>query len=191
MDKKELQKKLNDIKAQIKANSKDAHFADTLIEELLTTKARIGVEPIELNVGKRLDAFAGETFEMVKTDRGALYHEYGGYSVFVDNRNTALYETLCDLIDNKEEYNKLEGEEKERLESHIQAISYCLGVPKICFTDAEFTYDIATRVVQFIRSKYEEAMQQPLQEETVELDREFEDATLALEAIKDEIKNEQ
>lgn len=191
MDKKELQKKLNDIKSQIKANSKDTHFADTLINELLTTKARIGVEPIELNVGKRLDALAGKTFEMVKTDRGALYHEYGGYSVFVDNRNTALYETLCDLIDNKEEYNKLEGEEKERLELHIQAVAYCLGVPKICFNDAEFTYDIATRVVQFNRSKYEEAMQQPLQEETVELDREFEDATLALETIKDEIKNEQ
>lgn len=185
MDKKELQKKLNDIKSQIKANSKDAHFADTLINELLTTKAKIGVEPIELNVGKRIDAFSGETFEIVKTDRGAMYHEFGGYTVFVENRNNvSLYQTLCEYIDNKDKFAEMEGEEKEQFELQTQAVAYCLGVPKYCFSDATFFYELATYIVEFIRQQYEMLLDEPLQEETIEEDREFEDAAIAFEEMK-------
>lgn len=191
MDKKELQKKLNDIKAQIKANSKDVHFAETLIEELIATKSKIGVEPIELNVGKKIDSFSGETFELVKTNRGILYNEFGHYAIFVEPTQRALYETLLDFIEHKDEFYELKGEEKEQFDLHLSAIGYCLSLPKFVFSDPAFTYNTASNVVQFLRAQYDKLMNEPLQEETIEQDMEFEEATLAIENIKEEIKKEQ
>lgn len=191
MDKKELQKKLNDIKTQIKANSKDVHFAETLIEELITTKSKIGVEPIELNVGKKIDSFSGETFELVKTNRGILYNEFGHYAIFVEPTQRALYETLLDFIEHKDEFYELKGEEKEQFDLHLSAIGYCLSLPKFVFSDPAFTYTTASNVVQFLKSQYEQLMNEPLQEEMIEQDRGFEEATLAIENIKEELKKEQ
>ena len=188
-NKDELSKSLKEVKAQIKANSKDAHFAETLVDKLLAIKSEMSVEPIELNVGKRIDGWKGETFEIVKTDRGCLYHEYGGYSIFVTfDNNTALYRTLCDYVDNRIVYETLDDEEKERYELTLQAVAYCLSVPKFCFTDAEFTFDLASMVVKFLREQYEKYIDEPLQEETVKEDKEFEQAVKAVENIKDIVK---
>lgn len=188
-NKDELSKSLKEVKAQIKANSKDAHFAETLVDKLLAIKSEISVEPIELNVGKRIDGWKGETFEIVKTDRGCLYHEYGGYSIFVTfDNNTALYRTLCDYVDNRRVYETLDEEEKERYELTLQAVAYCLSVPKFCFTDAEFTFDLASMVVKFLREQYEKYIDEPLQEETVKEDKEFEQAVKAVENIKEIVK---
>lgn len=188
-NKDELSKSLKEVKAQIKANSKDAHFAESLVDKLLAIKSEMSVEPIELNVGKRIDGWKGETFEIVKTDRGCLYHEYGGYSIFVTfDNNTALYRTLCDYVDNRRVYETLEEEEKERYELTLQAVAYCLSVPKFCFTDAEFTFDLASMVVKFLREQYEKYIDEPLQEETIKEDKEFEQAVKAVENIKDIVK---
>lgn len=188
-NKNELSKSLKEVKAQIKANSKDAHFAETLVDKLLAIKSEMSIEPIELNVGKRIDGWKGETFEIVKTDRGCLYHEYGGYSIFVTfDNNTALYRTLCDYVDNRRVYETLDEEEKERYELTLQAVAYCLSVPKFCFTDAEFTFDLASMVVKFLREQYEKYIDEPLQEETVKEDKEFEQAVKAVENIKEIVK---
>lgn len=184
-----LHEKIRSLKKQIETNSKDAHFAKVLVDELLSTKAQLCIEPIELNVGKKVDEFKGETFTIVKTDRGCLYHEYGGYNIFVTPNQTALYTTLVDYVDNKDTYFELKGEEKEIFELNMSAIAYCLSVPKFCFSDVEFTYDIATKVIQFLTKSYEKAMEEPLQEETIEEDEQFKEATLGLENIKEEIKN--
>ena len=188
-NKDELSKSLKEVKAQIKANSKDAHFAETLVDKLLAIKSEMSVEPIELNVGKRIDGWKGETFEIVKTDRGCLYHEYGGYSIFVTfDNNTALYRTLCDYVDNRRTYETLDEEEKARYELTLQAVAYCLSVPKFCFTDAEFTFDLASMVVKFLREQYEKYIDEPLQDETVKEDKEFEQAVKAVENIKEIVK---
>lgn len=185
----ELNKKIKDLKSKLVSVSKDAHFAETLVDELLSTKAQLCVEPIELNVGKKVDDFKGETFEVVKTDRGCLYHEYGGYSIFVTPAQNALYTTLVDYVDNKEVYSNLDGEEKEIFELNMSAIAYCLSVPKFCFADIDFTYEIASKVIQYLTDSYKKAMEEPLQEETIEEDEQFKEATLGLENIKKEIEN--
>lgn len=190
-DKVELKKKIDEIKAQIKANSKDAHFADTLTNELLSLKGQLDVEPLELNVGKRIDHFSGNAFEIVKTDRGIMYHEFGGYTIFTTPTNEALYVMLADYVDNKDEYKKLDGEEKEIFDLNLSAIAYCLTVPKFAFSNVDFTYDIAEKVIQFLNNSFEEAMNADLQEETITEDEQFKQATLALEDIKEQIKKEQ
>ena len=191
IDKVELKKKIDEIKAQIKANSKDAHFADTLTNELLSLKGQLDVEPLELNVGKRIDDFSGNAFEIVKTDRGIMYHEFGGYTIFTTPANEALYVMLADYVDNKDEYKKLDGEEKEIFDLNLSVIAHCLTVPKYAFVDVDFTYDISEKIINFLKSSFEKAMNADLQEETIAEDEQFKQATLALEDIKEQIKKEQ
>ena len=184
MDKKVLKERLDDIVNQIKTNSKDVHFADKLIGDLLSTKGQMMVEPTALDCGKTVDEYKGETFRVTLTDRGVLYHEYGGYSVFATPNARALYETLEDMVVNKEKYASATDEEKENIELSMSAIGYCLAVPKIAFGDADLMFEIAKMVIEYIRGKYEELMSEPLQDETISEDAEFKEATLALEELK-------
>lgn len=150
------------------------------------------VEPILLDCGKAIEGkvFKGETFELTKTNKGILYHVFGGYSIFVTPNNVALYETLDDLIEHQESYNKFEGKEREDFELNLSCIAYILNVPLFSFSSAEFSFSIATQVIQFLQKTYDEAMQQPLQEETVQEDQEFKDAVLGMENIKEALNEE-
>ena len=157
-----------------------------------TKKVEKVVEPIVLDCGKAIEGkvFKGETFELSKTNKGICYHIFGGYSIFVTQNNIALYETLDDLIENQEVYNKLTGQEREDFDLHLSALTYVLDVPLFAFSNAEFTYDIAEKVVKFLQKTYDDAMAQPLQEETVQEDQEFKDAVLGLEEVKEALKEE-
>lgn len=189
MDKKILKERLDDLVKQIKVNSKDAHFADKLIGDLLSVKGQMGVEPIALDCGKEVDEWRGETFRITLTDRGVLYHEYGGYSVFVTPNNTALYDVLADLVENKDEYAELEGEKKENFESLLAIIAYNVSLPRIAFMDKDFPQEIALKTIEFLRKMYDDLMNKELQEETPNEDANFKEATLALEDLKEAAKD--
>lgn len=189
MDKKILKERLNDLVKQIKVNSKDAHFADKLIGDLLSVKGQMGVEPIALDCGKEEDEWRGETFRITLTDKGVLYHEYGGYSVFVTPNNVALYDVLSDLVINKDEYAELEGERKENFDSLLSIIAYNVSLPRIAFLDKDFPQEIALKTIEFLRNMYEDLMNKELQDETPKEDAEFKEATLALEDLKEAAKD--
>ncbi len=189
MDKKVLKERLADVKKQLRTNAKDVHFFDKLIDEALSLKGQMGVEPIALDCGKETDEWAGRTFRITLTDKGALYHEYGGYSVFVTPTNTALYAVLSDLVVNKESYAKLEGEEKENFESLLTIVAYNLSLPRVSFMDREFPQEIALRTMEFLKKLYEGLMSEELKEETVEKDREFRNTMEALDTVKEAIES--
>ena len=190
MDKKELKERLNEVKNQLRANAKDVHFFDRLIDEALSLKGQMGVDPIALDCGKEEDEWKGETFRITLTNKGVLYHEYGGYSVFVTPNNEALYNALADLVINKDEYANLEGESKENFEALLTIIAYNLSLPRISFLDREFPQEIAIRTMEFIRKMYDDLMNKELQEETPKEDAEFKAATEALEELKEGLKEE-
>jgi len=150
------------------------------------------VEPVVLDCGKAIEGkvFKGETFELSKTNKGICYHVFGGYSIFVTPNNVALYETLDYLIENQETYNQLTGKEREDFDLNLSAISYVLDIPLFAFSNAEFTFDLASKVVNFLQKVYDEAMNAPLQEETVQEDQEFKDAVLGMENIKEALNEE-
>lgn len=150
------------------------------------------VEPVPFEFGKMTgDSFSGETFEIIKTTRGIVYKTFGGYSIFVTPNNVALYQTLDDLIVNKDEFSNLVGKDKSDFELSLSAIAYVLNVPLITFTDAAFTFEMAQKVIEFLNNKYEEALNAPLQEETFEENQMFEDAVKGLETIKETLKEEE
>ena len=148
------------------------------------------VEPIVLEMGKAIDGktWKGDTFELTKTTHGILYHVYGGYSIFVTPNNVALYETLDDLIEHQDAYSKFTGKEKEDFELNLSCIAYILNVPLFSFSSAEFSFSIATQVIQFLQKTYDEAMKEPLKDETPVEDLQFKEAVLGLEDVQKALK---
>lgn len=191
MDKKILKERLADVKKQLRTNAKDVHFFDKLIDEALSLKGQMGVDPIALDCGKEEDEWAGDTFRITLTNKGVLYHEYGGYSVFVTPNNTSLYDVLSDLVVNKDEYAKLEGEQAENFKALLTIIAYNLSIPRISFMDKDFPQEIAIKTMQFLQKMYEDLANKELQEETPKEDAQFKEATMAIEEINETIKNEE
>lgn len=150
------------------------------------------VEPIVLDCGKPIEGkvFKGDKFEITKTNKGICYHVYGGYSIFVTPNNTALYQTLDDLIENQDEYASLEGEKRDIFELNLSAIGYVLNLPLFAFINEEFMFDIASMVIAFLQKRYDELTNVPLQEETVDEDLQFKDTALAIEELQKNLKEE-
>ena len=145
-----------------------------------------------LYCGRPIDGqvFKGETFEIQKTERGILYHCYGGYSIFVTPNNKALYQTLNEFIDIETGVVKLNEEESKDFELATSAITYILNAPRIAFSDQGFTFDLATFLVQYLQQIADEAENAPLQYENAEENSQFEEAMVALEELKKDIENE-
>lgn len=192
MERSELKEKLSELKKKIKANSKEAKFATQLVEELLLTQRMIDKEPLHTyDLGAEIDRLEGQTFYIAKHEKGALYHVYNSYDLVVQPSQLALYDTLVSLVENKEANAKLVGEEKENFENYMSVVSYVLSTPAYALSSAELSAEIATVIVKHLNKVYDKLMNQPLQEETPKEDQEFKEATLAVEEVKEALKDEQ
>ena len=96
----QLQQKLKEVKAKIKTNSKDAHFAEALIEELVGLQKQADIEPVELIVPS---AEVEHTYQiddvttLIKTAKGYLY-KHGNLSyIWVPFGLNTLWKTLNEL----------------------------------------------------------------------------------------------
>lgn len=154
------------------------------VKEEIKKVEDVKVLPIP-QLGKELDRFNGETFYIALHENGVLYHVYNSMDLIIRPNMTSGYETLADLVKNKEEYSKFTGKEKEAFELNMSAIAYILDMPLFCFSDASFCFDIASKIIEFLQRSFDKAMSMPLQEETVKEDIEFKEATLAIENIKE------
>ena len=192
MERSELKEKLSELKKKIKANSKEAKFATQLVEELLLTQRMIDKEPLHTyDLGAEIDRLEGQTFYIAKHEKGALYHVYNSYDLVVQPSQLALYDTLVSLVENKEANAKLVGEEKENFENYMNIVSYVLSVPAYALGNGKLSVEIATLVVKHMNETFKKLMNQPLQEETPKEDQEFKEATLAVEEVKEALKDEQ
>lgn len=192
MERSELKEKLSELKKKIKANSKEAKFATQLVEELLLTQRMIDKEPLHTyDLGAEIDRLEGQTFYIAKHEKGALYHVYNSFDLVVQPSQLALYETLVSLVENKEANAKLVGEEKENFENYMNIVGYVLAVPAYALGDGKLSVEIATLVVKHMNETYKKLMNQPLQEETPKEDQGFKEATLAVEEVKEALKDEQ
>lgn len=191
MDKNTHKEKIKSLCAQIKTNSKDVRFAETLLFELLSEQKQLDHQPLPIDdLGAEIGRYKGETFYIAKHEKGALYHVYNSIYITVPLSQTALYETLVSIVDDQEENTKLEGDKKQFYESYMSAVGLVLAAPTYVFTDVELCFDIATRLVTFLRESYEKAIATPLQPETVEKDEAFKEAYITTEAVKDVLKDE-
>lgn len=188
MDKNELKDKLEEVKNLIKTNSKDAHYAETLISELLSVHGQLKHEPTLVHVPlKDIEKEAdGETFIMATTKDGkAIYHTRGGYTVIADSNYSSLFYTIYNLIDYINGTVELDEETSEILKGDTIATSYILSLPIFVMDDFEYKVQLFDNLVGYLNKKVAEA-EQELQEETPEENREFQNAVEALETLKAE-----
>lgn len=191
MEKELLKSKLNELKAKIKTNSKDAHFADTLLDELLSVKGQIDVEPTlaYVPINDIVDKLEGDTFTMAVLKNGdAVYHLKGGYTIVADGaRMYGLAQTIKNHIDDSKTYDTLSDEQREMYDIDSSATTYILNCPTFAFSDQTMKYDIATTIIKRLNAIYETALNADLQAEDKVADAEFENAAIALENIKSEL----
>lgn len=191
MNKEDLKKRLEETKAKIKSNSKDAHFADALISDLLSLKGQLEHEPtlVHIAIDDIADSFDGEHFEMAVTKDGtAIYRTRGGYTLIADPRIVGLNATIQGFIAISKPGAPIPDDEKELLDLELNANAHVLNIPMIAFGDSAFKFDLATMVVKYLRETYENAINAPLQEEDKEADRVYEEGVKASINISDELK---
>lgn len=194
MEKKELKKKISELEKMLISNSKDAHWCKTALYEYKSLVGQLKHEPTLVhipleNVAKQIQ---GETYSMTLCNDGtAVYHTFGGYTL-IANHTLGLAQCIAEYVNNQSE--TLSEEELKLLELDLSAFAYVMNAPLLCATDMDLKYDVATKVVQFLKSKTEEIMNADLKEETqddIERNELFKNASIALEEIKDELKKEE
>lgn len=193
MDKKELKDKLEELKKQIKANSKDAHYADTLISEFMSVHGQLKHEPtlVHIPLDSVVDSTESDTFTMSITKDGkAVYHTRGGYTVITDATYHSLFETMQSTVDFLNGKVELDDEGREIMENDVIATTYVLNTPMYAMGDYEFKYKLANDSIEYLKSKFEEAENAELQEETPEENRAFQDAVEGLETVKEALNEE-
>lgn len=147
------------------------------------------VLPIPM-LGKELGRFDGKTFYIAEHEYGVLYHVYNSMDLIIRPSQTATYSTLVDLIHSQDEVAKFSEEEMERYESYVYAVAYCLGMPLLCFCDAEFMFNTAKSAIDFLYKLQKEVEDAQLQEETPKENEEFKNAAIAVETIKEAVEEE-
>lgn len=191
MDKKEIKAKIDEVKAQIKANSKDAHFAEKLIGDLLSLKGQYEHQPTMVNVAMDdiVDTLEGNTFTIYKTKSGDTgFHLKAGYDIVVRPTVESLNKSLASFVDYQKDIEKLSEEEQEYYKSDLLATQFCLTIPMYAFADMDFKFKVANMFMDYMRKVQTDLLDNvELQEETPEENKRFEEAAKGLEEIKSQL----
>lgn len=191
MDKKELKDKLNEVERVIKANSKDAHYAETLINELKSLYRQIKHEPtlVHIPLDNVIEEAKGDTFTMSRTKDGkVIYHTYGGYTIIAESSYSSLAGTINASIDYLNGNVELEDDQKEIMDNDILATTYLLNLPMFAMGDYEFKYKLASETIDYLTQKIKESEEAELQEETFAENKEFENAVKGLADVQEALK---
>lgn len=193
-EKRELYLKIEELKDKIVGLTAEENTARELIRELLETKAQIDNTPLILNMGEvdneSEDVFRADEYEVIKTDRGILYHEYGGYSIFVAPNNKIIYDILSIFLEERADEDGISEEEKKDRKERNDALSFTLGIPRLAFIDVDTTIALTTCLVENIERAVANSMDAPLQDDDIEANEEFRENALELERMKKELKEE-
>ena len=191
MDRSEIKAKIEEVKAQLKSNSKDAHFAEKLIGDLLSLKGQYEHQPTMVHVAMDdiLGTLEGNTFTIYKTKSGDTgFHLKAGYDIVVRPTVESMNQSLATFVDYQKEMDSLSEKEREWYEQDLIATQFCLTIPMYAFADMDFKYKVANMFADYmleIQNKLLDNVE--LQDETPEENKAFEQATMGLETIKSEL----
>jgi hypothetical protein len=191
MKRDEIRAKIEEVKAQLKSNSKDAHFAEKLIGDLLSLKGQYEHQPTMVHVAMDdiLGTLEGNTFTIYKTKSGDTgFHLKAGYDIVVRPTVESLNKSLASFVDYQKDIEKLSEEERERYEQDLVATQFCLTIPMYAFADMDFKYKVANMFADYMLKIQHKLLDNVvLQNETPEENKTFEQATMGLETIKSEL----
>lgn len=188
----DIDAKLEEVKAKIKSNSKDAHFADTLIDELVSLKGQKNHQPMYLSIPEKdvIKTYDYDSFSISNCKGGILFHAKGGYDAYVTPRMKALYEHLALIIDMKERYDELSEEDKENYNSLFSATTMILQIPIFATITPKCFFGIASEALIRLDEATKELLKQPLGEDNPFANAEFDNMVAATEELKKMGKDE-
>lgn len=127
MEKESRKQRIDTLKKQIAANSKDAEWAKKMLHELITLQRQEDVVPMELGVpvSEVKDTADADSFKVIKTTRGYLFQTRGGaLSTFVESK----YNSVCSMLDTLM-YLVKKDKREEFEDSYLDCISYVMQAP--------------------------------------------------------------
>ena len=198
-----LQKKLLEKTKQLVAISKDAHFAESLIEDILSLKAQMCIEATELYVREKdvievLD-FDSVCFKVCTT--GILFHAKSGYTTWIEPRCRALFGEIVEMLKAKkenlalseEERKNFDAEELDMREQFFNAWVHTLEMPVAASVSPKILFETATAFLKSFREETDRMLKQPLHEENVQdlIDNSnVQQAEVLLDGIAEQMKEE-
>ena len=198
-----LQKKLLEKTKQLTAISKDPHFAESLIEDILSLKAQMCVEATELYVREKdvievLD-FDSVCFKVCTT--GILFHAKSGYTTWIEPRCRALFGEIVEMLKAKkenlalseEERKNFDAEELDMREQFFNAWVHTLEMPVAASVSPKILFETATAFLKSFREETDRMPKQPLHEENVQdlIDNSnVQQAEVLLDGIAEQMKAE-
>lgn len=188
-NKKQVLSEIENTINQIKTNSKDAKFADKLIDKLLSLKGQYDVEPTRLYVPEKnvIKEYDNDNLRIVKCKDCIIWQHKGGFTFVVKPTMRALYEYLDGMLAMKDRYDELKDDEKQLYDVSYFGMSLILQTPMFAVADDEFFVDLATFVGDGVKKVSEKLLNQPLQEETPIENAEFEtNMEVANELLKED-----
>ena len=163
---------------QLVAISKDPHFAESLIEDILNLKAQMCVEATELYVREKdvievLD-FDSVCFKVCTT--GILFHAKSGYTTWIEPRCRALFGEIVEMLKAKkeilalteEERKNFDAEELDMREQFFNAWVHTLEMPVAASVSPKILFETATAFLKSFREETDRMLKQPLHEENVQ-----------------------
>ena len=189
MDKKVLNERLNELIRQIRLNSKDAHFAEKLTDDLLSVhRQKLSEKKYVFDLGTEIYKIEKGSFYLAKHEKGVLFHIYNSFDMVIPISNNSLYRTLNAILEERmNEYEKMSDADKQDHDTFVEVVGIILAMPLNILNDTEFAIDIATQVMKRTNELYEKAISTNLQPEDADRDAEFRDITLNAESLKEHI----
>ena len=173
-----LQKKLLEKTKQLVAISKDPHFAESLIEDILSIKAQMCVEATELYVREKdvvevLD-FDSVCFKICTT--GILFHAKSGYTTWIEPRCRSLFGEIVEMLKSKKEILALSEEERKNFdaeelnmrEQFFNAWVHTMEMPVAASISPKILFDTASAFLKSFREETDRMLNQPLNEENAQ-----------------------
>lgn len=177
---------MEELKTKLKANCKDAHFADILISDLLSAYGQLNHQPtiVHYAIDDVEDSKKGETFEInIMKDGTAILHMYGGYTVIASPRIIALNKAIRDVAELVDSDNPDDVQVASALYTVITA-------PSFAMLDDYLTYKIAADILEWENNITNEMLNADLQEEDPEADIAFKKSIEAAELMTEALNNE-
>lgn len=185
MAEQQLQEKLKEVKAKIKANSKDAHFADALIDELVGLQKQADVEPVELIVPLREVIHTRQIDDVTslsKTVHGYLYKHGNVSATWIPFGMNTLYNAVAEIDEILEKEDRTDDEQ-----TTVLMVNRMLQWHTVAFLDAETLVDSAMAAMKIVKdasARYNITDNKPETEDDVEANTLYRDASEALDTLK-------
>ena len=174
----QLKKKLQEKTKQLTAISKDAHFAESLIEDILSIKAQMCVEATELYVREKdvIEVFDFDSVCFKVCTTGILFHAKSGYTTWIEPRCRSLFGEIVEMLKAKkeilalseEERKNFDAEELDMREQYFNAWVHTLEMPVAASISPKILFDTAAAFLKSFREETDRMLNQPLHEETAQ-----------------------